>query len=41
LKWVGHSHTFVTEFDLEAEEYFPLLKVEAHKKKETVQVVLS
>ncbi len=33
VKRVGRSDAFATEFDLEAEEYFPLLKVEAHKKK--------
>ncbi|XVF69219.1 hypothetical protein PTKIN_Ptkin11bG0063300 [Pterospermum kingtungense] len=39
VKRVGRSDAFATEFDLEAEEYVPLLKGEVHKKKEIVQDV--
>eukprot|EP00049_Salpingoeca_infusionum_P018182 m.356103 g.356103 ORF g.356103 m.356103 type:complete len:456 (-) comp17439_c0_seq1:134-1501(-) len=39
VKRVGRSDTFITEFDLEAEEYVPLPKGDVHKKKEVVQDV--
>ncbi|KAK2705059.1 ruvB-like helicase 1 [Artemia franciscana] len=39
VKRQGRSDAFSTEFDLEAEEYVPLPKGDAHKKKEVVQDV--
>ncbi|KAK8574863.1 hypothetical protein V6N12_062540 [Hibiscus sabdariffa] len=39
VKRVGRSDAFVTEFDLEAEEYVPIPKGEVHKKKKIVQDV--
>ncbi|KAL3655323.1 Ras and Rab interactor 1 [Castilleja foliolosa] len=40
VKRVGRSDAFATEFDLEAEEYVPLPKIEVHKNKEIVQWTL-
>jgi RuvB-like protein 1 (pontin 52) len=37
VKRVGRSDAYVTEHDLEAEEYVPLPKGEVHKRKEIVQ----
>eukprot|EP00051_Salpingoeca_urceolata_P032071 m.14170 g.14170 ORF g.14170 m.14170 type:complete len:457 (-) comp4745_c0_seq1:81-1451(-) len=39
VKRQGRSDAFVTEFDLEAEEYVPLPKGDVHKKKEVIQDV--
>merc|ERR1712181_94254 len=39
VKRQGRSDTFVTEFDLEAEEYVPLPKGDVHKRKEVIQDV--
>jgi RuvB-like protein 1 (pontin 52) len=39
VKRMGRSDTFITEFDLEAEEYVPLPKGDVHKKKEVIQDV--
>jgi RuvB-like protein 1 len=36
---VGRCDAYVSEFDLEAEEYVPLPKGDVHKKKEIVQDV--
>jgi len=36
---VGRSDAYATEFDLEAEEYVPIPKGDAHKKKEVIQDV--
>jgi RuvB-like protein 1 (pontin 52) len=39
VKRVGRCDAYVTEFDLEAEEYVPLPKGDVHKRKEIVQDV--
>jgi len=39
VKRVGRSDAYATDFDLEAEEYVPLPKGDAHKRKEIVQDV--
>jgi RuvB-like protein 1 (pontin 52) len=39
VKRVGRSDAYVTEFDLEAEEYVPVPKGDVHKKKDIVQDV--
>lgn len=39
VKRVGRCDAYVSEFDLEAEEYVPLPKGDVHKKKEIVQDV--
>lgn len=39
VKRQGRSDAYVTEFDLEAEEYVPLPKGDVHKKKEVIQDV--
>lgn len=40
VKRQGSSDNYVTEFDLEAEEYIPLQKGNVHKKKEVIQDVI-
>ncbi|XP_049850811.1 ruvB-like 1 [Schistocerca gregaria] len=37
VKRVGRSESFITEVDLEADEYVPLPKGDVHKKKEIIQ----
>ncbi len=39
VKRVGRCDAYAAEFDLEAEEYVPLPKGDAHKKREVIQDV--